>query len=215
MSKLPKENAILPAEAALLTELEEGRSYQDVAKAAGIPAEEVRLRVVKILNRVDKIELLRRFPQVYVQSQGVEGLDPAKDVIKMSKEIGMSKAMTEGLRRRIMARQGMQPTDPRALTDKTLVHTLKEKLALALEYLDPYVLAGSSAKDLDAVIDGLIKNIQLLEGKPTSITSHEDRRQMNELIPALLLEAQKRGLKLPIDVVPERLPPVTVVPEEK
>lgn len=206
-----KATSITPDEEALLERLEAGEEYKVVGDTLGVSADEIRNRVLKILNKVDKGELLKRFPIVFANSEGLEGLDPGKDVIKIARDNGMPKRMVEGIRRRVMARQGMSTDGVAALTDRALVATLREKLALSLQYIDPFGLAGAPVKDIEAVVDGLIKNIQLLEGKPTSITSHEDRRQMNELLPLLIKEAQRRGVT--IDVTPERLTPITVVSE--
>ena len=196
---------LTPADEQLLTAIENGQTYEDLATHYEVEPDVLRTRVGQALNRTDKDELLRRFPIVYMQVKGVEGLDPTKDVIKMSKEIGVPKPLTDALRRRILARQGGQDALPAPLTDRELVQTLKGKLALSLQYLDPYVLAGSTSKELMGVIDDTIKNIQLLEGKPTSITSHEDRRKFNELLPLVIQEAKRRGLV--IDVVSERIEP--------
>lgn len=211
MSKKKKAAALAPAEEALLERLEAGDDYTAVGTALGLSADAVRARVLVILNKVDKAELLKRFPIVFANAEGLEGLDPGQDVIKIARDNGMPKRMVEGIRRRILARQGLSTEGVAALTDRALVATLREKLALTLQYIDPFGLAGAPVKDIEAVVDGLIKNIQLLEGKPTSITSHEDRRQMNELLPLLIREAQRRGVT--IDGVAERLVPAEVLTE--
>ena len=184
-----------PQETRILSILESGRSVEEVSEEIGIPVEQVNTTLKHALEIGGDV-ILERYPSVYMASSQMEGLDLGTDVIKMAAETGVSKPMLQALKRRIMAKQGLQPANPRALSDRQLINGLEEKIALALSYLDSFALAGASAKDLQAVIDGLISNVQLLKGKPTSITSVEDRRKINELLPLLVLEAQKRGVAL-------------------
>ena len=182
-----------PQETRILSILESGRTVEDVAQELGIARESVEIRLRDMLDTAGDA-ILERYPSVFMSSKSMDGLDLGADVIKMAREVGISKPMLESLKRRINAKQGLQPADPKALTDRQLINGLEEKIALALSYLDSFALAGASAKDLQAVIDGLISNVQLLKGKPTSITSVEDRRRINELLPLLVLEARKRGV---------------------
>ncbi len=193
MAKKRTTVSFTPQETRILSILESGRTVEDVAQEIGITVETVNACVGALLNTAGDA-ILERYPSVFMSSKGMEGLDLGTDVIKMAREVGISKPMLESLKRRISAKQGLQPADPKALTDRQLINGLEEKIALALSYLDSFALAGASAKDLQAVIDGLISNVQLLKGKPTSITSVEDRRRINELLPLLVLEAQKRGV---------------------
>lgn len=184
-----------PQETRILSILESGRSCEEAAEEIGIPVDHIN----EALNRALAVGgdvILERYPSVYMASSQMQGLDLGTDVIKMARETGVSKQMLEALKRRISAKQGLQPANPKAMSDRQLIGGLEEKIALAMSYLDSFALAGASAKDLQAVIDGLISNVQLLKGKPTSITSVEDRRRINELLPLLVMEAQKRGVTL-------------------
>lgn len=187
---------LTPQERTILDSLENGLSYEQIAEQMGLQAVDVRNRVRMLLDRADKDRLLARYPVVYMTSQQVEGMSVETDVLKMARESGMSKSMIEAIRRRVNARQGLQTASPSALTDRQLIQVIEQKIALALQYLDNFALAGASAKDLQSVIDGLISNAQLLKGKPTSITSVEDRRKMNELLPLLVEEAKRRGVTI-------------------
>lgn len=152
------------------------------------------------MTTIDKAELLAKYPVVYMQAQGVEGLEPTTDVIKASNELGLSKQMTEAIKRRMTARKGVDVGTPKALTDRQLIGVIEDKIALTLNYLDHFNLAGAPAKDIQAILDGLIKNAQLLKGRPTAITSVEDRRKINELLPLLVQEAKRRGVIIDAEV---------------
>ena len=56
----------------------------------------------------------------------------------------------------------------------------------------------------------LIEKKQLLAGLPTSILSIEDRRSINQMLPLLLKEANRRGIT--IDQTPDQ-PTHTMLPE--
>lgn len=183
-----------PLEIQTLEAMEAGRSFEDIAKESNVEERAVRARVLEIMKTLPPEELLKRYPAVYMRSQQIEGLDLGKDVLRLSRETGVSKTVLDAIRRRIDARKGLQAEQPKALTDRQLINALEEKIALVLQYLDPFSMAGSSAKDLEGVLDGLISNVQLLKGKPTSITSVEDRRKLNELLPLLVQEAKRRGV---------------------
>jgi hypothetical protein len=46
-----------------------------------------------------------------------------------------------------------------------------------------------------AIITGILtEKEQLLLGKPTQILSHQERKNLNELIPVLIQEARRRGI---------------------
>lgn len=75
-----------------------------------------------------------------------------------------------------------------------LIAALKGKIALATNALTEEKLAKTPARDLATAVGILIDKIQLLEGKPTQILSHEHRMALNEIAPKLLEEARRRGM---------------------
>ena len=192
--KRTKLSKLLPQEAQILDAIEAGRTFDEIAPDVGLDVEGVKNRLSKIFGKFDTSDLLAKYPIVSMTMQSAEGMAMGTDVLKAARELGMSKTITDAVKRRLDARAGLQPDDPAGLSDRQLISVLEQKLALTLSYVDAFVLAGASAKDLQAVADGLISNIQLLKGKPTSITSVEDRRKMNELLPLLVREAKRRGV---------------------
>ena len=192
--KRTKLSKLLPQEAQILDAIEAGRSYEEIATEIGLGVDDIKQRLSKIFGKFDTSDLLAKYPIVSMTMQSAEGMAMGTDVLKAARELGMSKTITDAVKRRLDARAGLQPDDPVGLSDRQLIAVLEQKLALTLSYVDAFVLSGASAKDLQAVADGLISNIQLLKGKPTSITSVEDRRKMNELLPLLVREAKRRGV---------------------
>jgi len=52
----------------------------------------------------------------------------------------------------------------------------------------------ASLRDVAIAYGVLIDKKQLLEGKPTQILSVEERQELSDLLPALLREAERRGI---------------------
>ena len=84
----------------------------------------------------------------------------------------------------------------KTFNDRELTDELRKKISMATNYLDPVVLAQTSAKDLAIITGILTEKEQLLLGKPTQILSHQERKNLNELIPVLIQEARHRGIEL-------------------
>lgn len=63
-------------------------------------------------------------------------------------------------------------------------------------------LDKAHARDLAIVYGVLIDKKQLLEGKPTQILSIEERRDLKDLLPLLLLEAERRQITVRTDTAP-------------
>ena len=135
-----------------------------------------------------------------INEQGIRELE---DLNRDGVIASVPKGIREGIEKRVRAKLAGTQGELRPLTDKELTEKIDSKIHTVLSFLDPYILAGASAKDLSSSLDYLIKNSQLLKGKPTQIMSHVERRQLNELIPAVLAEAKRRGVIM--DVIPTRI----------
>lgn len=79
---------------------------------------------------------------------------------------------------------------------------LKTKIAEVLEGITQDKIDKSHARDLAIVYGVLIDKMQLLEGKPTQILSIEERRDLGELLPLLLKEAERRQITVKTDTAP-------------
>lgn len=99
--------------------------------------------------------------------------------------------------------RGLVPDLPEAgeLDNKRLGRLNDTAILLLFSFLDPFAASQMSGKDLAASIGTLMNHRQLLRGEPTSILRTEDRRKLDELLPAMLAEARRRGHEM-IDVTP-------------
>lgn len=143
----------------------------------------------RIFYKIPKEELLKKHPKL------LKAMEGAKNAMTEVKHL-LPKGIAEAIERRLKAKSMPSEAVPYQPTEKEVIRLLEQKLWLALQYLDDFALAAASAKDVASTVDLLIENIQLLKGKPTSIMSHSERRQINELIPLLLDEAKRRGVML-------------------
>jgi hypothetical protein len=57
------------------------------------------------------------------------------------------------------------------------------------------LMAETKLKDLGVLLGITTEKLLLLEGAPTQIISHSDQKKMDEVLPALLQEIQRRGVR--------------------
>ena len=187
----------MPSELEVFQLLESGIGFDEINKQLGINCAKIYYQ--NGLRKMTQAELLKSFPMVAIAQRGTEEKSVSDENISEAKFLGIPDGILKQLNKRIAARKGtLVRESSRKLSEKDTIDQLERKLHLALEYLDDFSFSASSAKDLAGVIDVLINNIQLLKGKPTQIMTIDDRRKLNELIPALIIEAQRRGVTLPM-----------------
>lgn len=109
-------------------------------------------------------------------------------------ECGLSKSVAQRLAQRIRSRHGAVVEAVKQRSTRDFVEKLEEKAWAALEMIDDFTLSCSSAKDLAIIVGIMLEKRQLLSGQPTAILSFEERRNMDELMPLLVKEAQRRGM---------------------
>lgn len=124
----------------------------------------------------------------------------AATILNAAAEVGISRSHAAGLLRRLAVRKAGFRSRLDRMTTRDLISAIEDRLALVLEYIDEFGISGSSPKDLAIMFGILVEKRQLLLGEPTQILSVEERKRINELIPALVEEAQRRGMT--IDMAP-------------
>lgn len=124
----------------------------------------------------------------------IEANDPFLSIAQAAKKVGLSEKVIHALRGRLRARFEPVNREVKEYTTKHFQGMVETRLHMALHYLDDYVMAAASAKDLGIVIGILTEKRQLLRGEPTAIMSIEERLSLNELIPSVLREAKRRGM---------------------
>ena len=94
---------------------------------------------------------------------------------------------------------------------KVDVQWLSQRLVDYLKQGDRFerLLADSKVKDVTVMLGILTDKLLLLEGQPTAIIGHEQHKKMDDLLPVLMHEMQRRGMKAELT---ERKAVVTVAP---
>lgn len=97
----------------------------------------------------------------------------------------------------------LEPIDPktggRKATNPEIIDKIEDIVLRTADSIDDQDIRAASLRDRATVIGILVDKRQILKGEPNSIVSFQQREKLNELMPALLEEAARRGM---IDVTP-------------
>lgn len=115
-------------------------------------------------------------------------------VAEIAHKLELPRAAVAALVDRLKRRYSPVVAEIRKHTTKDFQSIIDEKLMMALEYLGDLKLAEASARDLSFVIATLTDKRAMMRGEPTQIVRVEERQALAELLPALLAEAQRRGM---------------------
>ncbi len=127
--------------------------------------------------------------------------DPFATVAAAAKECGFPEATLKQLLKRMRTRYKPFNDALREVKRDELIKILEDRALRCIEYVDDFAMAKASLRDLAITAGVLIDKSLLLKGEPTAIFRNEDRRKLNELLPALIAEAKRRGVNI-IDVTP-------------
>lgn len=131
--------------------------------------------------------------------------DPEERLKNAIKELGLPVKAAEAMVRRLKARYMPAVDEVKAYRTKEMIDAMRGKITLALQFMNPQALAEATGRDLAMIVGILVEKMQLLKGEPTQIISNSERKQMDQLVPALLKEAARRGIALPAAVVGQTL----------
>lgn len=122
--------------------------------------------------------------------------DPSIKVAEVAQRTGMSVATINGIRAQ-MSREYLAPMiELRKVTQARLQGLTDDRLDRVIEAMDDNAIRGAGLRDKAYAADRLFNMRQLMRGEPTAILSVDDRRTLNQLLPALAAEAQRRGVTL-------------------
>lgn len=134
-----------------------------------------------------------------------QSIDNANDLLKKS---GISSKISYALVKRLRMKYTGAVYAARNLQTGQILEMLGKKIDHCAFYLDDKVLAEASARDLMLGMTALVEKRQLLRGEPTQIISDLERKNLNELLPLAIAEAQRRGLTIPGTVIEKTVEPV-------
>lgn len=83
---------------------------------------------------------------------------------------------------------------PETIDEKDFLSALQERMCLALSYIDRYNLSNAKLSEINTTLKTLFDVAQIIQGRPTSISHNENMRALKDLVPALMREAERRGI---------------------
>ena len=104
----------------------------------------------------------------------------------------------------LMKRLSLSINNNKSYSPKEALEQIDSKIAMALDCMDDFTFANASLKELGIYFGIMVDKGQLLRGQPTQILSVEERKNITQLIPALLKEAQRRGITIDAEPIHER-----------
>ena len=127
--------------------------------------------------------------------------DPFTSIRAAAKACGFPNRTLDMLIKRMATRYAPLDAEIRKAKKDEIETLLEDRGRRALEYLDDFALAQSSARDL-AVIAGIaIDKTQLLAGEPTHIHKITDLPEIDRKLAEIHAEMERRGM---IDVTPKK-----------
>lgn len=83
---------------------------------------------------------------------------------------------------------------PVAIDSKDFLPALQQRMCLALSYIDRFNLANAKLSEINNALKTMFDIAQIVQGRPTSISHNENMRALKDLVPALMKEAERRGM---------------------
>lgn len=139
---------------------------------------------------------------------GTEPEAKLESIAKVFRDYGLPPIASAALLRRIRNKYFGVVEATRSLKSGEIVDALNHKIDLALRYMDDKTMSEASFRDLALGTTAMIEKRQLLRGEPTQIVSDHERKKIHELVPALLAEAQRRGLTVEGQVMERKVEPL-------
>lgn len=81
-------------------------------------------------------------------------------------------------------------------TTKALLAQMEEKLPMLLDGITQEKINDSALREIAVAFGVIAEKRQLYKGEPTQILTHGERSNINDLIPAIMKEAERRGMTI-------------------
>lgn len=121
-------------------------------------------------------------------------MDPTADIEDIAKRYGMTPAMVRGLRAKVQTTLQPVTTTLRRATNARMLELIEDRQLSVMEAMTDSKIQKAGLREQVYALDRLFNIRQLLRGEPTQIVSIDDRKTLNELVPALVKAAQRRGI---------------------
>lgn len=127
----------------------------------------------------------------------LEGLgDPLAKFQEIAEAAGLPRRTVNILSKRLERRWVPVSDRIKRVRTKELQGLIEDRMLKALEYMDDVTFASADLKDLSIAFGVLYDKRQLLMGQPTQIMTVTERQSLNDLLPEIVKEAQRRGITI-------------------
>jgi len=114
---------------------------------------------------------------------------------------GMKPSLVTAVIRRMQKEYFVPLSEMKKITVAEMTDKIEKNINLIISSIDEYDVATASLKDKAVATGVLIDRHQLLSGKPTQIIDVTARMQLQQLMPAMLAEAARRGISQNVPLV--------------
>lgn len=199
---------LAPKQAKIWELKQTGKTNKEIAAAIGCSENVVRKQLTTIYRKLGikggRDDLSKRsLTELHRPEQAAALIDAATDplgkygkIVQAMREYGLPPSTGEAFLRRLRTRYAPVTRAAKEFKTRDIVSRIDEKLELAFEYMDEKVIGEASFRDLAMSSSALIEKRQLLLGEPTVVIDFNSRKKLNELLPAMIAEARRRGLTI-------------------
>jgi DNA-binding CsgD family transcriptional regulator len=206
--RLTAMESLAPKQAQIWELKRSGKTNKEIAAAVGCSENVVRKQLTSIYRKLGikggRDDLSKRsLTEIHRPEQAATLIDAATDplgkygkIAEAIRECGLPPSTGEAFLRRLRTRYAPVTREAKEFKTRDIVSRIDEKLEIAFEFMDEKVIGEASFRDLAMSSSALIEKRQLLIGEPTVVIDFNSRKKLNELLPAMLAEARRRGLAI-------------------
>jgi len=181
----------------------EGETLEWILRVGGISYETFKKRCQKSDDYNEIRQLLKEYKPLRGTMKGKEVREPFQMTnenigISELKDYWIGAGLPIKMLQTVMKHKEVMEKAPEIQSGKNtkeLIEEIDRQVTLALHYMTPLKHANMTARESADFVEKMVRTRNLLAGLPTQIVSREERMKLNELVPALLAEAERRGLK--------------------
>lgn len=145
--------------------------------------------------------------EVTKPEQTAEALDLMGDPLAKFEDIaeacGLPAQTTKILSERLRKRWVPVSDRIKQVRHKELLSLIEDRMMRTLDYMDDVAMASAPLRDLALTFGILHDKRQLLMGQPTQILTVQERKDLNDLLPEIVKEANRRGITIDASPVNE------------
>lgn len=147
----------------------------------------------RVVKKADEgVNAFQRSTMAQVLEDG-DAAEALHKLMMLASKAGVPKTMIDALGNRIIHGAVEVETMPEDYKEEDLRRELKKRTAMVLAHIDSATVAGAKLTDLSNAFKMLQEQQQLLDGRPTSIISVEDKQQLSEISARLSAEMARRS----------------------